>query len=379
MTTDLDRQRSQLADCLAPRIGVDSVKVDGLLPPETGHASDMRVFTAQWEAQGKHTRALVARIQPDEQRCLFLEPDTIREGTVLDLLGKAGRIPVPNVLTTESDTRVFGRPFYVMEHVQGRIPPDEPCYHVGGFLADELDETQQAQLWLNGVTTLARLHNVDWHDGFEFLNQPARGAHGLDQYLEWVQRWYRWVQHGRQHEILDEALNFLLACKPPVTNDGIVWGDARIGNMIFSDDLTVAAVIDWDMVAFGPGEIDLGWWLAMDRLASDGLGYPRLPGLPSTAATIAHYEARRGCKTHDMFYFQVFGAFRFAVILLRFADLFRGTPLFNEDTTFGSQSHAVRLVAELLNRPVPELSADIAKVFMNERPSGAQAARSGAR
>src|SRR3546814_10026927 len=46
---------------------------------------------------------------------------------------------------------------------------------------------------LNAIHAFAKLHRIDWRDGFEFLNQPERGEPGLDQYLNYMEEWYRWA------------------------------------------------------------------------------------------------------------------------------------------------------------------------------------------
>jgi hypothetical protein len=61
-------------------------------------------------------------------------------------------------------------------------------------------------------------------DGFHVLDRPSRGANGIDQYLDWVQSWYRWVQGDREHAVMDKALAFLLAHKPASTEDSVLWG-----------------------------------------------------------------------------------------------------------------------------------------------------------
>ena len=49
------------------------------------------------------------------------------------------------------------------------------------------------------------------------------------------------------------------ATEPPAS---LCWGDARIGNMLFHDDRSVASVLDWEMATIGPAEMDLAWYLA---------------------------------------------------------------------------------------------------------------------
>ena len=38
----------------------------------------------------------------------------------------------------------------------------------------------------------------------------------------------------------------------------LLWGDVRLGNVIFGDDLAPIAVLDWDMASIGAPEHDIG-------------------------------------------------------------------------------------------------------------------------
>ena len=73
----------------------------------------------------------------------------------------------------------------------------------------------------------------------------------------------------------------------------LLWGDARIGNIIF-DGTMPAAVIDWEMVTLGSPEVDLAWAIFVDRHHSEGIETSRLAGFPSVEASVARYESLTG-------------------------------------------------------------------------------------
>ena len=75
-------------------------------------------------------------------------------------------------------------------------------------------------------------------------------------------------QFGCRGGVLDHALAALRLSPPPETAQVLVWGDARPGNIIFSDDCLVAAVIDWELARIGDAAADVGWWLMMDDFAA---------------------------------------------------------------------------------------------------------------
>ena len=112
---------------------------------------------------------------------------------------------------------------------------------------------------------MAKIHAVNWRWGFEFLNRPERDKPGLDQYLIGIVEWDSWAGAGRTQPVADAARDYLLANKPTATPISLVWGDPIPANILYATDLSVAAVMDWEAVSIGPGEIDLGWWLVFDE------------------------------------------------------------------------------------------------------------------
>ena len=68
-------------------------------------------------------------------------------------------IKVPKVLWEEASIDVLGVPFFVMERVQGKVPPDIPPYVFGGWLFDATPESQ-LQLQELCVGIIAQLHQI---------------------------------------------------------------------------------------------------------------------------------------------------------------------------------------------------------------------------
>src|SRR3954470_293586 len=79
--------------------------------------------------------------------------DMVREHRVLEAWSKAGS-PAPRPVLLCTDTSVIGAPFYLMEHVDGRIYRDETDLSAIG--AEALHK-----LIMSLVDTLADLHSLD--------------------------------------------------------------------------------------------------------------------------------------------------------------------------------------------------------------------------
>jgi aminoglycoside phosphotransferase (APT) family kinase protein len=163
----------------------------------------------------------------------------------------------------------------------------------------EITPAEREAIWLGGFDAMARIHRLDLDaTGFGFLRRPELGATPLDQEITYYESTTSGQARGRANPTLEAAHDWLVANKPGPEREGLVWGDARIGNMIF-DGTKPAAVLDWEMVSAGSPERDVGWAIFLDRHHSEGIDTPRLAGFPSYEDTIAFYEERSGtaCAT----------------------------------------------------------------------------------
>ena len=79
--------------------------------------------------------------------------------------------------------------------------------------------------------------------------------------------------------------------------------------------------VDWEMASLAQPELDLGWWLYFDRQFSEGLGVPRPAGFGSHEETIERYSELMGRPMRDIFFYEIFSGFRFAVVMYRLSDL----------------------------------------------------------
>jgi aminoglycoside phosphotransferase (APT) family kinase protein len=240
----------------------------------------------------------------------------------MDALGEHSDVPIPKMLWFEADPAWFGSPFWIMERVDGQVPSDAPPYATAGWLHDS-SPALQAQAWWSGIEAMAAVHRVDWRAaGLDFLADPARGATGLEQQVQYYADYLDWAEDEGPHPGARAALARLRAemPPPPPQGDALVWGDSRLSNQIYADH-RVVAVLDWEMVALGDPRIDLGWWLFCDEALSTGSGVPRLPGFPTREATAARWAELTGRAADDLHYFLIFAGLRFTVIMLRLGTL----------------------------------------------------------
>ena len=91
----------------------------------------------------------------------------------------------------------------------------------------------------------------------------------------------------------------------------LCWGDARIGNIIFANSCdSISAVLDWEMAVLGNPVQDMAWFNYIDATFAEGLGMPRLPGLPSYEETTSRWEQASSFSAADYDYYWIFAGMR---------------------------------------------------------------------
>jgi aminoglycoside phosphotransferase (APT) family kinase protein len=352
---NLVEARQQLQSWLESQLpGATGVEISDLSTPGfTGFSNETLLFEAGWTEDGTtHREPLVARVRPTAHS-VFLEQNFDLQFRVMSALADATDIPMPPMRWLETDESVLGSPFYVMGRVDGDVPGDNPPYTTQGWLYDS-SPADQERLWWSGIGTMAEVHRVDWKAlGLEFLEAPGVGTAGFDDQLEYYERYFAWAAAGGSFPIIEATLAWVQANRPATDEPkALCWGDARIGNMIFSD-YRCAAVLDWEMVTLGDPAQDLGWWLFLDRHHAEGTGVPRLPGFPGRDETVARWEQRSGRSAGDLDFYEVFAGLRFAVVMIRVARLAVQYELMPPDTDLASNNAVTRLLATILGLPAP--------------------------
>ncbi|MFN2543424.1 MAG: phosphotransferase family protein [Actinomycetota bacterium] len=340
---DLAATRGRLATWLAGRIdGARDVEVSEISgPAATGYSHETLIFDARWATPAGETtqRSLVVRVKPSSHT-VFPDDRFEIEHRVAETLSKVDGIPVPTVRWYEGDGGVLGAPFFVMDRVDGEIPGDNPPYTLGGWLAEAAPE-QQERAWWSGLDAMAAVHRLDAGDlDLGFLSR--------DEFEYW-ERYSAWATAETPLPVADTALAWLHEHRPADQGaPGLCWGDSRPGNQIFAD-FRCAALLDWEMAAVADPEQDLGWWLYFDRLFSEGLGAPRPAGYPSHDATVARWDELTGRRARNLPYFEVFAAFRFAVILLRVTELMKLYGQLPADSDFPVNNFATQMLTRVLS------------------------------
>lgn len=324
------------------------------------------VDVAYVDPAGPLSQTLVVRRQPMDLEVVFGSSLSL-QGKMMAALDARGDLPVPPWIGMHLDPDLLGLPFLVMGKVEGECAKQKPNYNLEGWLV-EMTPEQRRGSFTNAITAFASLATIDWRDGFEFLAQPENGEPGLDQYVGALEAWHKAAGRGRAMPIVDAAMVYVRTNMPADAGVNVLWGDPTPSNVMFAADGSVNALIDWELAALGPAELDLAWWLYFDDLFGRRFGVTRLEGLPSREDTIAIWEAASGQKAEHLDYYDIVAALRMALVAVGAFD--RQVGIGNIPATNKSLNDNFMTVylAEKLGLPIPELGPDFVAFMKNLTP-----------
>jgi aminoglycoside phosphotransferase (APT) family kinase protein len=339
---------------LTERMGADNVTVSGITRAPAGQSNETILFDA---SVAGYVERLVLRRQA-VGTTIFRDPDVLREARVLQGLGAAG-VRVPHVRWIEPDPSVLGAPFFVMDRIEGRVPLGKPSIHTVGWLPT-LTRSERERLWSSALDVLISVHAVPWLSTHDFLLDGDPKATTVDAHVSTLADWYRWSTAERVYPITDAALEYLQEHLAEVDSGEsvLLWGDPRVGNMVFRDDNTVAAALDWETASIGPVERDVAHWLFFDEFQTEAVGIERLPGWPDRETTVACYEGNSGRRLEHLGFYEVMETLFMATTLIRQADRRVAVGLAPPHNRMGHDNTVTQMLARKLGLPVPPLSAD---------------------
>jgi aminoglycoside phosphotransferase (APT) family kinase protein len=246
---------------------------------------------------------------------------------VMRLVGELTDVPVPAVRWLEPSGSVLGQPCFVMDAVSGRVPPDVLPYNFGGNWLFDADPADQRRLQDASVSVLARLHEIPAaSEKFSFLlprsSRDASAVTPLRRHLAWTRDWYEFAAGELSRSTLVErSLDWLEQnCPDPAEDPVLCWGDARIGNIMFRD-FAPAGVLDWEMAALGPRQLDVAWMIfshmVFENLTATLGVTPGMPRFLREEDVVATYEGLTGRRVGDLTWYYLYAAVQWSLVFMR--------------------------------------------------------------
>jgi aminoglycoside phosphotransferase (APT) family kinase protein len=319
-TRDYEELRARLQAWLGDRVDRNA-EVSALeTPAANGMSSETVLFDI---SAGGVTSHCVARIEPETGAVpVFPTYDLPKQFRVMQLVATATPVPVPRPLWLEPNSKPVGSPFFVMERVDGRVPPDLMPYTFGDNWLFDASRKNQEILQQTSIQTLADLHALDGEDpALAFLALDRPEATALGRHLGATAAYYDWVvTDGPRIPVLERCLAWLSDNLPDDEGPPVLsWGDSRLGNMLYRDFAPVA-VLDWEMVGVAPREVDLAWMIFLHRFfedLADQLGGPGMPHFMRIADVAGSYAELTGHEPRHLEWHTMYAALRHGAVMAR--------------------------------------------------------------
>jgi len=238
--------------------------------------------------------------------------DMGREYKVLRLLQNHFKYSPKALLMCEDET-IIGRPFYIMQKVEGIIPRKSFPMPVSAQLATKMCHEL--------LDVHIALHTIDIEKtGLISLGQP----HGYIQ--RQISGWNLRYEKAKLEDSLpaQELMQWLDEQQPKDTLSSFIHNDYKFDNVVFSaqNPEKICAVLDWEMATVGSPLMDLGcsmayWIEKTDPPAMQAIRMmpTQLDGMLTRQQIVRYYAEKRHIDISEFNYFYVFGLFRLAVIV----------------------------------------------------------------
>jgi aminoglycoside phosphotransferase (APT) family kinase protein len=266
-----------------------SRRVISIRPIPEGHSG----FTYFVEVEdGDGPTRYVLRLPPPNAR-IAGPADVVRQGRIMSALRSAG-LPTPAINMMASDSTVDGRPFILMERVDGvRIE-------------ETAERERPLDIAASAVNVLKRMQALPLEKTGLDEEEPI----GL---REEMMRWAMLMQRAPE-ELTRRAgeLGGLLAAEVPIERaPTLVHGDYHYGNMLFRR-AEVISVLDWEIAELGQPLLDLGCLCSMTVRR-------RFVDAPSPGGAVAvemdELFALYGVDADEMRWYVALSLYKYAAIL----------------------------------------------------------------
>ena len=238
--------------------------------------------------------------------------DMGREYKVLSIL-KNNFDYSPKALLYCDDNEIIGRPFYLMQKIEGIIPRKSFPMSVSAEQANNLCKEL-----------------IDVHVALHEIDIRKTGLVELGKAQGYIQRQITGWNGRYQNALVDgslpatELMKWLKDNQPKDSETCLIHNDYKFDNVVISinEPYKIIAVLDWEMTTIGSPLMDLGcslaYWIEKEdppAMQAIRMMPTHIDGMMTRQQIIEYYGEKRGINTDNFNYFYVFGLFRLAVIV----------------------------------------------------------------
>ena len=265
----------------------ENIQISSLTQITDGWENEVYSFTVEYEGETERKREnLILRIYPGNDA----PQKSTKEFNAMKKLHEVG-FPVPEVLVLELDSSPFGKPFVIMEMIDGRSMGD---------VFDESRQEKKQELITLFCKIFVNIHTLDWRpfvpdtsifetgDAYTFINR-------------WLAQAQKYMEDFQANEFAP-ALNWLKerSLDIPYERLSVTHGDYHPYNILLRND-GAAFVIDWGNVEVADFRSDLAWTL----LLTSTYGNPEARDI-----ILSEYERIAGYQIERIEYFEVMAILR---------------------------------------------------------------------
>jgi aminoglycoside phosphotransferase (APT) family kinase protein len=287
----------QLTALMRVKTGDAAARIQSLevLP---GHAGFSYSFVLQNSTSDRAVK-LVLRLAPPAVK-IAGPADIERQARIMSSLRDTA-VPVPRVLWHGDEPEFFGRPYFIVEFLEGVKLSDAP-----------FDAEKMNGLARKGIAMLAALHAVAWEQRRGAFGEPSTIDEELKRLDNLLDRPTLDPAVVARAPELRERLRSSIPDGPRI---GCVHGDFQWANVLFDDDRPIA-LIDWEIASIGPTLIDLGWVSFFADAASwvETEEQRVRPLTPDEILEAYSATAAFPVSTEEVRWFRAFAGYRFGVI-----------------------------------------------------------------
>ncbi len=263
-----------------------------------GHAGFAYGFTV--ESNGQSDKWYLRLPPPDVK--LQGTADVLRQVAALQVMPE--EVPHCEVKWSGEDSKWFGRPYFIVPQLRGDVVRLDGA----GWVA-QLDQSQRNDMARQAVQALAAIHKVDWRSA-SYLGSPMA-------FEEDVTRWDRFIEKvadPHRLELVPEVRKLLLRNLPTDAPVGIFHGDFQWSNLFYSEQGSLLAVIDWELVGVGAVLNDIGWFATFNDPLAWFDSQKRGLYMPQAEELIELYMQAYGGKLVNTNWYRALAAYKFAII-----------------------------------------------------------------